>query len=543
MAVSKVKLPDNSVHDIHDARITGVDSTPTSGSTNVITSGAVYSNAVTAVGLSGDNVAITKSGDTNIITIPYATKAAQDGSGNVIVETYYPKTTYEWNKALSCGSNGKICIGKFQMYDSNVTIHLSITTNITYNATIVIQSQNLNRATSYGSIRCDVYGDFQNSITPLISVFRPNPNTANGAVEVYANLPGWSKNILHIQALGLEADATDIVTSVSEVPSSVAGKTALVHDNTGSANEKICNLFTSHILTVDDSISGTSTNPVSNSAIDAEFAKVSYIGDTLETVDPIDDEPEPEPVIVIGGGDENVIEAITFNGSAVPINASTKTAAITASIPTESTVSGWGFTKNSGTVTKVKVGTSEYNPSSGVVSLPAYPTTLPASDVSAWAKASTKPTYTASEVGALPSTTSIPTESTVSGWGFTKNAGTLTGVTFNGANASVSNGVAAITATIPSAVTESTVSGWGFTKNSGTITGITMNGSSKGTSGTVNLGTVVTAETDPVFTASAAHGISSTDISNWNAKQKAITVSSSEPTSSQGSNGDIWIVI
>lgn len=34
--------------------------------------------------------------------------------------------------------------------------------------------------------------------------------------------------------------------------------------------------------------------------------------------------------------------------------------------------------------------------------LPAYPTTLPASDVSAWAKASTKPTYTASEVGAAP---------------------------------------------------------------------------------------------------------------------------------------------
>ena len=46
------------------------------------------------------------------------------------------------------------------------------------------------------------------------------------------------------------------------------------------------------------------------------------------------------------------------------------------------------------------------------MSLPAYPTTLPASDVSAWAKASTKPTYTATEVGALPSTTTIPTATT-----------------------------------------------------------------------------------------------------------------------------------
>jgi hypothetical protein len=68
--------------------------------------------------------------------------------------------------------------------------------------------------------------------------------------------------------------------------------------------------------------------------------------------------------------------------------------------------------------------------------------------VPAWAKSPNKPTYTAQEVGALPDTTQIPTESTVAGWGFTKNAGT--------------------------------------------ITGITMNGASKGTSGVVNLGTVVT---------------------------------------------------
>ena len=50
--------------------------------------------------------------------------------------------------------------------------------------------------------------------------------------------------------------------------------------------------------------------------------------------------------------------------------------------------------------------------------------------------------------------------------------------------------------TIPSAVTETTVSGWGFTKNAGTITGIKMNGASKGTSGIVDLGTVLTAHQD-----------------------------------------------
>ena len=48
----------------------------------------------------------------------------------------------------------------------------------------------------------------------------------------------------------------------------------------------------------------------------------------------------------------------------------------------------------------------------------------------------------------------------------------------------------------PSIPNESTVAGWGFTKNDGTITGITMNGASKGTSGNVNLGTVITSHQD-----------------------------------------------
>ena len=60
----------------------------------------------------------------------------------------------------------------------------------------------------------------------------------------------------------------------------------------------------------------------------------------------------------------------------------------------------------------------------------------------------------------LAKKTDIPsavTESTVSGWGFTKNAGTVVSVnnTSPDANGNVS-------LTIPSAVTSSTVSGWGF---------------------------------------------------------------------------------
>ena len=57
------------------------------------------------------------------------------------------------------------------------------------------------------------------------------------------------------------------------------------------------------------------------------------------------------------------------------------------------------------------------------------------------------------------------------------------------------------TPTIPAAVTESTVLGWGFTKNTGTVTSVAvkMNGSEKGkvtSSGTIDLGTVITSHQD-----------------------------------------------
>lgn len=75
-------------------------------------------------------------------------------------------------------------------------------------------------------------------------------------------------------------------------------------------------------------------------------------------------------------------------------------------------------------------------------------------------------------------------------------AGILNGVIFNGTSASVSNGIASISVSIPSEVTETTITGWGFTKNSGTLT----------------------SESDPIFTSSVAYTITSADISNWNSK-------------------------
>lgn len=122
--------------------------------------------------------------------------------------------------------------------------------------------------------------------------------------------------------------------------------------------------------------------------------------------------------------------------------------------------------------------------------------------VPAWAKAANKPSYTAAEVGALPDTTVIPAAPG------TLNTTATAAQSINSSEALSGNITLHKVAktgtyddligkpTIPAAVTESTVSGWGFTKNAGTITGITMNGSSKGTSGVVDLGTVITEHQD-----------------------------------------------
>lgn len=75
----------------------------------------------------------------------------------------------------------------------------------------------------------------------------------------------------------------------------------------------------------------------------------------------------------------------------------------------------FNISTSEGTVTQVKVGTTPYNPVSGVVSLPAYPTTLPASDVYAWAKAATKPSYSYSEISETPDLSDMATKTWVGG--------------------------------------------------------------------------------------------------------------------------------
>lgn len=146
------------------------------------------------------------------------------------------KTTYEASAELACGSNGMVCLGKFGAYDTNITIELNSTTSTTYHATIVIHSQNVVANGTGGTVGCYVYGDADNHITPLLTVFRPY-GSASRQIEVYANLPGWSKNLVHIQGVAISTGGmTDILTSVSEIPTSISGKTTVTPVNVLTTN-------------------------------------------------------------------------------------------------------------------------------------------------------------------------------------------------------------------------------------------------------------------------------------------------------------------
>lgn len=132
-----------------------------------------------------------------------------------LIDGKLDKTTYEFNKELNLGSSGKVCIGKFPMYDSNITVTINSTTNTTYHGVLVIATQNIN-TTLGGTYKAVVYGDASNTLTSSIKIQYLN---GSNVFAVYIDLPGWSKNLMHIQCSALKAAPTDIATMVDAIPS------------------------------------------------------------------------------------------------------------------------------------------------------------------------------------------------------------------------------------------------------------------------------------------------------------------------------------
>ncbi len=150
---------------------------------------------------------VTSSGTIDLGTV---ITSHQDISGKL------DKTTYEVNKTIDFGSSGALYVGKFKVYDTNVTCEVTSTTNVTYSGKLVIATQN------YVIAQMTVYGDAANTVAPNFFV-KPS-TTSNPYIEVYFKPSSWSKNVVHIYGSNIQAEPTNVCTNVSSVPSTATLK-------------------------------------------------------------------------------------------------------------------------------------------------------------------------------------------------------------------------------------------------------------------------------------------------------------------------------
>ena len=181
---------------------------------------------------------VTSSGTIDLGTV---ITSHQDISGKL------DKTTYEWNKEFRAGSNGAISLGRYNVYDTQLTFDISSTTTISMNGKLVIATQN-------GRIcQAKVFGDATGVLVSKIVIYQSAIVNNRSWVEVFCNFDGWSKNKVHIYGVALEsATVTNQMSSVTftnGVPSPITSGDSkwsgtINNDLSGKANLSGGNTFT-----------------------------------------------------------------------------------------------------------------------------------------------------------------------------------------------------------------------------------------------------------------------------------------------------------
>lgn len=123
---------------------------------------------------------------------------------------------YEVKKTIDFANSGALCIGKFKVYDTNITCEITSTTDVTYSGKLVIATQN------YVIKQMTVYGDAANTVAPNIYI-KPSTNS-DPYVEVYFKPTNWSKNVVHIYGSAIAAEPTNVCTNASAIPSTATSK-------------------------------------------------------------------------------------------------------------------------------------------------------------------------------------------------------------------------------------------------------------------------------------------------------------------------------
>ena len=123
---------------------------------------------------------------------------------------------YELKKTINFSQDGVLYVGKFKVYDTNVTFEITSTTGSTYSGKLVIATQN------YVIREMTVYGDAANTVAPNIYI-KPS-TTSDPYIEVYFKPESWSKNVVHVYGSNIEATPTDVCTNVPSIPSTATLK-------------------------------------------------------------------------------------------------------------------------------------------------------------------------------------------------------------------------------------------------------------------------------------------------------------------------------
>ena len=179
------------------------------------------------------------------------------------------KTTYEVNKTINFGSSGVLYVGKFKVYDTNITCEITSTTSVTYSGKLVIATQN------YVIAQMTVYGDAANTVTPNFFV-KPS-TTSDPYVEVYFKPSSYSKNVVHIYGSAIAAEPTNVCTNVSAVPATATSKPTNALNN--KANLLDGNIFNgTQNFQIDETAAGREEFIVNDAADGLEYIHASATG-------------------------------------------------------------------------------------------------------------------------------------------------------------------------------------------------------------------------------------------------------------------------
>lgn len=469
--VTKIKLPDNSTVNIKDYRIPGVDTVPTSGSNNLITSGGVYQEL--------------EDGD-------WVTTEEYTQIEGVLKDTYTKEEVDEIIDALPASNITTYDIQNWNDKVSNIQADWTATTG----DAVILHKPTLAIVATSGS-----YNDLTNKPTiPTESTvegwgFIKQTSGGVNSVKVGSTTYNSSNGIVSLPAYPTTLPASDVSAWAK-----ASTKPTYTASEVGAATESYVDTAVAGIVNSAPTTLDTLNELATALGNDPNFATTVATQIGQKYTKPSGGIPSTDLASAVQTSLGKADTALQSYTETDPVFSASAAAGITAS-----DITNWnGKTSNTGTVTGVKINGTTKNPTSGVVDLGTVLTSYTETDptVPSWAKAASKPTYTASEVGALPDTTVIPSAPGTLKTNNTTAQSTSASESFSG---TINLHQVAKTGsyndllnkpTIPAAVTESTVAGWGFTKNTGTLT----------------------SETDPVFSASAAAGITSSDITNWNNK-------------------------